>query len=43
MLKLRLQYFEPSDAKSQLIRKDHDAGKDWGKEEKGVTVDEMVG
>ena len=34
---------KPSDAKSQLIRKDHDAGKDWGKEEKGVTVDEMVG
>ena len=26
----------------QLIGKDLDAGKDWGKEEKGVTEDEMV-
>ena len=34
----------PPDAKSQLIRKDPDAGKDWGQEEeKGVTEDEMVG
>ena len=33
----------PPDAKSQLIRKDPDAGKDWGKEEKGVTEDKMVG
>ena len=32
-----------SDAKSWLIRKDPDAGKDWGQEEKGVTRDEMVG
>ena len=31
------------DAKSQLIRKDPDAGKDWRNEEKGVTEDEMVG
>ena len=31
------------DAKSQLIGKDPDAGKDWGKEEKGVTEDEMIG
>ena len=29
--------------KSQLIRKDPDAGKDWGQEEKGMTEDEMVG
>ena len=29
--------------KSQLIRKDLDAGKDWRKEEKGTTEDEMVG
>ena len=29
--------------KSQLIRKDPDAGKDWGQEEKGATEDEMVG
>ena len=32
----------PPDAKSQLIGKDPDAGKDWGKE-KGVTEDEIVG
>ena len=29
--------FWPSDAKSQLIGKDPDAGKDWGQEEKGAT------
>ena len=29
--------------KSRLIRKDPDAGKDWGQEEKGTTEDEMVG
>ena len=33
----------PPDDKSQLIRKDPDAGKDWGQEEKGMTEDEMVG
>ena len=34
---------QPSDdAKSQLIGKDPDAGKDWGQEEKGVIEDEMV-
>ena len=35
----------PPDAKSWLIWKDSDAdaGKDWGKEEKGTTEDEMVG
>ena len=33
----------PPDAKSWLIRKDPDAGKYWGKEEKGATEDEMVG
>ena len=33
----------PPDAKSWLIRKDPDAGKEWGEEEKGVTEDEMVG
>ena len=33
----------PPDAKSWLIRKDPDAGKDWGQEEKGTTEDEMVG
>ena len=31
------------DVKSQLIRKDSDAGKDWRQEEKGMTDDEMVG
>ena len=33
----------PPDAKSWLIRKDPDAGKDWRQEEKGTTEDEMVG
>ena len=31
------------DAKSQLIWKDPDAGKDWGQEEKRMTEDERVG
>ena len=31
------------DAKSWLIWKDPDAGKDWRREEKGTTEDEMVG
>ena len=33
----------PPDAKSQLIRKDPDAGKDWRPEEKGTTEYEMAG
>ena len=33
----------PPDAKSWLIWKDPDPGKDWGQEEKGITEDEMVG
>ena len=33
----------PPDAKSWLIGKDPDAGKDWGQEEKGMTEDEMAG
>ena len=33
----------PPDAKSWLIWKDPDAGKDWGQEEKGTTDNEMVG
>ena len=33
----------PPHAKSWLIWKDPDAGKDWGQEEKGTTEDEMVG
>ena len=32
----------PPDAKSWLIWKDPDAGKDWRQEEKGMTEDEMV-
>ena len=39
---LKLQYFD-ADERSWLIRKDSDAGKDWGQEEKGETDDEMVG
>ena len=35
--------FWPPDAKSWLILKDPDAGKDWGQEEKGTTKNEMVG
>src|SRR5574338_1173183 len=30
-------------AKSRLIGKDSDAGRDWGQEEKGTTEDEMAG
>ena len=33
----------PPDAKSWLIWKDPNAGKDWGQEEKGTTEDEIVG
>ena len=33
----------PPDAKNWLIWKDPDAGKDWRREEKGTTEDEMVG
>ena len=33
----------PPHAKSRLIEKDPDAGRDWGQEEKGMTEDEMVG
>ena len=32
----------PPDAKSWLIWKDPDGGKDWGQEGKGMTEDEMV-
>ena len=32
----------PPDVKSRLIRKDPNAGKDGGQEEKGVTEDEMI-
>ena len=47
MLKLKLQYFGYLIghflAKSWLIGKDPDAGRDWGQEEKGTTEDEMAG
>ena len=33
----------PPHAKSLLIGKDSDAGRDWGQEEEGMTEDEMVG
>ena len=43
MLKLQLQSFGQSDAKNWLIWKHPDGGKDWRREEKGMTEDEMVG
>ena len=43
MLKLKLQYFGPPNAKSWLIGKDLDAGKDWRQEEKRAIENEMVG
>ena len=43
LLKLKFQYFGHLYAKSWLIGKDPDVGKDWGQEEKGTTEDEMVG
>ena len=33
----------PPDAKSQLIGKDPDAGKDWRQKEKGAAEDKIVG
>ena len=33
----------PPDAKSRLLGKDPDTGKDWGQEEKGKIEDEMTG
>ena len=33
----------PPHVKSRLIGKDSDAGRDWRKEEKGPTEDEMAG
>ena len=40
MLKLKLQW--PPNAKSWLIGKDPEAGKDWKQKERGVAEDEMV-
>ena len=43
MLKLKLQYLWSPHAKSWLIGKDSDTGRDWGQEEKGMTEDEIAG
>ena len=43
ILKLKLQYFWPPDAKSWLIWKYPDAGNNWRQEEKGMIEDKMVG
>ena len=40
---LWLSILWPPDAKNWLTGKDPDAGKDWRREEKGTTADEMVG
>ena len=42
VLRLKLQHFGPPHAKSWLIWKDPDAGRDWGQDEKGMAEDEMV-
>ena len=45
MLKLKRQYSSIlwlTDANSQLIGKNHDAGKDWRQKEKGAAEDKMV-
>ena len=42
MLRLKLQYFGHLMRRVD-IRKDSDAGRDWGQEEKGMTEDEMAG
>ena len=41
--KTKTLIFWPPDAKSWLIGKDPDTGKDWRQEEKGMIEDEMVG
>ena len=43
MLKTEAPVLWPPHAKSWLIRKDSDAGSDWGQEEKGMTEDEISG
>ena len=42
-VKAEIPILWPPDAKSWLIGKDPDVGKDWGQEEKGTREDEMVG
>ena len=41
--KVKAPILWPPHAKSWLIGKDSDAGRDWGQEEKGTTEDEMAG
>ena len=44
LMLMKLQYFGHLMRRTDwLIRKDPDAGKDWSREEKGTTEDEMVG
>ena len=43
MLKLKTPKLWPHDVKNWLLGKDPDVGKDWRREEKGMTEDEMVG
>ena len=43
MLKLKLQYFGHLMQRVDSLGKDSDAGRDWGREEKGTTEDEMAG
>ena len=42
-LKLKLQYFGHLMQRADSLEKDHNAGTDWGQEEKGMTEDEMAG
>ena len=43
MRQLKLQYFGHLKLKSQRFGRDHDTGKDWSQEEKGMTEDKIVG
>ena len=43
MLKMKLQYLCLLHAKSWLIGKDSDSGREWGQEAQGTTEDEMAG
>ena len=42
-LSFQFKHYLTTHAKSWLIGKDSDAGRDWGEEEKGTTEDEMAG
>ena len=42
ILKLKLQYFGHLMQRTDSLKKNPDAGKDWGQEETGTTEDEMV-